>query len=56
MRGGGCGFPDTVVDLTFPSVVCTSVLPEAADTKLFAALTAEKKKCEKHGRARYCGK
>ena len=51
MRGGGSEFPDAVVDLTFPSVVCASVLPEAADTKLVAALTAEKSKCEKHGPA-----
>ena len=43
--------PDAVWDLTFPSVACPSALPQAAEVVLFAAQTAEKAKCEKHGPA-----
>jgi hypothetical protein len=51
VRGGGADMPDAVWDLTFPSVACPSALPQAAEVVLFAAQTAEKAKCEKHGPA-----
>ena len=51
VRGGGAEMPDAVWDLTFPTVSCSSVLPQASEESLFAARTAEKAKCVKHGPA-----
>ena len=51
VRGGGAEMADAVWDLTFPTVGCASVLPQAADIGLFAAQTAEQAKCAKHGPA-----
>jgi len=51
VRGGGAEMADAIWDLTFPTVACASMLPQAAEKELFAAQTAEQAKCVKHGPA-----